>query len=62
VSVSFAVIPGAGSAGLTWRPVAGRLGARVLPMPPEESVFEIAASLQPDETRDAEEKADEQAA
>jgi len=48
VKVSFAVIPGAGSAGLTWRPVAGRIGARVLPMPPGESVFEIAASLQPE--------------
>ena len=51
MSVSFAIIPGAGSAGLTWRPVAERVGARVLPMPARDTVHEIAEALQPEVAR-----------
>jgi pimeloyl-ACP methyl ester carboxylesterase len=45
---SFAVIPGAGSAGLTWRPAAESLAARVLPLPGSGGdVFALAAELAP---------------
>jgi pimeloyl-ACP methyl ester carboxylesterase len=42
---SYAVIPGAGSAGYTWRDVAGELGALVLPIPDEPEVQEMARAL-----------------
>jgi len=45
---SFAVIPGAGSAGLTWRPAAESVAARVLPLPSSGGVvFALAAELAP---------------
>ena len=42
------VIPGAGSAGLTWGRAAEMLGARVLPVPDRPSVPEMAAVLAPE--------------
>ncbi|MFZ0381403.1 MAG: alpha/beta fold hydrolase [Solirubrobacteraceae bacterium] len=42
---SFAVIPGAGSAGLTWAEVAGELGAAVLRAPDEPTIPAMAAGL-----------------
>ena len=45
---SFAVIPGAGSAGLTWRQAAATVAARVLPLPGSGGdVFAMAAELAP---------------
>src|SRR5947209_6675075 len=44
--VSYAVIAGAGSAGLTWKEVADELGARVFPIPDEPSAPEMAAALE----------------
>jgi pimeloyl-ACP methyl ester carboxylesterase len=44
---SFAVIPGAGSAGRTWAGVAREFGAVVLPMPDEDDVPAMAARLRP---------------
>ncbi len=43
---AYAVIAGAGSAGLTWAPVARELGALVMPMPDAGDVREMAAALQ----------------
>lgn len=43
---AYAVIPGAGSAGLTWQAVAGELDAKVLPMPAGDEVIQIAAALE----------------
>jgi pimeloyl-ACP methyl ester carboxylesterase len=40
----FIVLPGAGSAGLTWAPTASRLDALVLPLGDESSVREMAAA------------------
>ena len=45
--VSYAVIAGAGSAGLTWTPVAEELGALVMPMPDAEEVTAMAALVAP---------------
>jgi pimeloyl-ACP methyl ester carboxylesterase len=45
---SLLVIPGAGSAGLTWRRAAGMLGARVLPAPDRPTVAEMAESMVPE--------------
>jgi pimeloyl-ACP methyl ester carboxylesterase len=39
------VITGAGSSGLTWAPVAGRLAARVLPIPDRPNVAGMAADI-----------------
>ncbi len=44
-SASFAVIPGGGSAGLTWAEVAGELGAAVLRAPDEPDIPAMAAGL-----------------
>jgi len=44
---SYCLIPGAGSAGLTWTDVRGRLNATVLPVPDEPDVRAMAAVLQP---------------
>src|SRR6266536_2518419 len=44
--VSYAVITGAGSAGLTWNDVAGELGAIVLPIPDEAGAPAMAAALE----------------
>lgn len=44
-NVSHAVIPGAGSAGLTWEPASRLLPVRVLPVPDEPTVPEMAAAL-----------------
>jgi pimeloyl-ACP methyl ester carboxylesterase len=44
---SFAVIPGAGSAGRTWAGVANEIGAVVLPIPDEPDVLAMAARLEP---------------
>jgi pimeloyl-ACP methyl ester carboxylesterase len=44
---SFAIILGAGSAGLTWARVADEVGAVVLPIPDEPNVRTMAARLQP---------------
>lgn len=43
----FAVIAGAGSAGLTWRPVASEVDALVLPLPAADDVAGMAAILAP---------------
>ncbi|MGB0096116.1 MAG: hypothetical protein WBP81_26720 [Solirubrobacteraceae bacterium] len=43
VTTSYAVIPGAGSAGLTWSEVAGELGAALVRTPDEMSVPGMAA-------------------
>ncbi len=45
--VSLLVIPGAGSAGLTWRRAADLLGARVLPVPDRATVAEMAQAMLP---------------
>ena len=45
---SLLAIPGAGSAGLTWRRAAGLLGARVLPAPDRPTVVEMAESMVPE--------------
>ena len=42
---SYAVVAGAGSAGLTWAPAAHELGATVLPMPDAADVFAMAAAI-----------------
>jgi pimeloyl-ACP methyl ester carboxylesterase len=44
-AVSHAVIPGAGSAGLTWEPASRLLSMRILPVPDEPSVPAMAAAL-----------------
>lgn len=44
---AYAVVPGAGSAGLTWAEVAGELRALVLPIPDEPSAQAMAAALEP---------------
>jgi pimeloyl-ACP methyl ester carboxylesterase len=44
--VSYAVIPGAGCAGLTWAEVADELGAEVLRVPDETSIAAMAAGLE----------------
>jgi pimeloyl-ACP methyl ester carboxylesterase len=44
---TYAVVPGAGSAGLTWAEVAGELEALVLPIPDEPGAPEMAAALRP---------------
>lgn len=46
--VSVMVIPGAGSAGLTWSRAAGMLGAPVLPVPDRPTVVEMAEELVPE--------------
>jgi pimeloyl-ACP methyl ester carboxylesterase len=46
VEASYAIIPGAGSAGLTWAEVVGELGAVVLPIPDEPSAQAMAAALE----------------
>jgi pimeloyl-ACP methyl ester carboxylesterase len=45
--ISVLVIPGAGSAGLTWRRAAELLGAQVLPAPDLPSVVEMAEAMLP---------------
>jgi len=45
---SLLVIPGAGSAGLTWDRAATMLGARVLPAPDRPSVVEMAEAMLPE--------------
>jgi pimeloyl-ACP methyl ester carboxylesterase len=45
-AVSYAVIPGAGCAGLTWAEVADELGAEVLSVPDETSIAAMAAGLE----------------
>jgi pimeloyl-ACP methyl ester carboxylesterase len=45
---SLLVVPGAGSAGITWRRAAAMLGARVLPAPDRPTVVEMAESLLPE--------------
>jgi pimeloyl-ACP methyl ester carboxylesterase len=47
MSTSYAVIPGAGCAGLTWRQVADDLGAAVLPAPVQTDIPAIAAAMEP---------------
>ncbi|HEX6348764.1 MAG TPA: alpha/beta fold hydrolase [Candidatus Dormibacteraeota bacterium] len=44
-SFEYAVLPGAGSAGLVWKEVAAALGARVLPLPDADSVPAMAEAL-----------------
>jgi pimeloyl-ACP methyl ester carboxylesterase len=44
---AYAVISGAGSAGMTWAPVAHELGALVMPMPDAEHVAAMAAAVAP---------------
>ena len=44
---SYGVLPGAGSAGLTWAPAMERLGGTLLPLPDEPDVPGIAAALRP---------------
>jgi pimeloyl-ACP methyl ester carboxylesterase len=46
--VSLLVVPGAGSAGLTWRRTASMLGARVLPVPDRPTVVEMAETMIPE--------------
>jgi pimeloyl-ACP methyl ester carboxylesterase len=46
--ISLLVIPGAGSAGLTWHRAADMLGARVLPAPDRPTVVEMAESMLPE--------------
>jgi pimeloyl-ACP methyl ester carboxylesterase len=46
-SANYVLLPGAGSAGLTWDVVAQRLGARVLPLGDENDVASMAAALIP---------------
>jgi pimeloyl-ACP methyl ester carboxylesterase len=43
---TYAVIPGAGCAGLTWSAVAGELGAEILKVPDEPDLVSMAAGLQ----------------
>lgn len=44
---AFIVLPGAGSAGLTWRRAAEMLGARVMPVPDEPTVQAMASVVSP---------------
>lgn len=46
--MTYALLPGSGSAGLVWEPVAAQLqGATVLPLPDERDVAAMAAALAP---------------
>jgi pimeloyl-ACP methyl ester carboxylesterase len=47
-SASYALITGAGGAGLTWTRMTGLLGARLFPLPDEESVAAMAGVLAPE--------------
>jgi pimeloyl-ACP methyl ester carboxylesterase len=44
---AYAIIAGAGSAGMTWKPVASQLGAVVMPMPNADQVLAMAGMLAP---------------